>query len=73
MILTLVQVLGALLSLTGVYLLFGLPWTLVAGGVVLLVIATLTELHRYRSSAGPPRAPAVSELAARRSQPRGGG
>jgi hypothetical protein len=44
LVLTLAQLAGAALLLAGLYLLAGLAWTLVVGGVALLVVSTLAEI-----------------------------
>lgn len=43
-LLTVLQVLGAALLVVGLYLLAGLAWTLIVGGVALLAVSTLAEI-----------------------------
>lgn len=51
----LVQLAGGVAALVGLYLLAGLEWSLLLGGVVVAALATLAEL------AGLPRGPLLPE------------
>lgn len=61
-VLTLVQLAGAALLLTGLYLLAGLAWTLVGTGVALLAVSTLAEaLGPATMRPSTSRSPSVEE------------
>jgi len=67
----LVQLAGGVAALAGLYLLVGLAWTLLAGGVVALVVFTALEAISERSPVVPEPAPEpVSELEGLRSTAR---